>query len=93
MSTVWKVFTFGIGLTCFMPQSKWMRGLILHIQSTCGTKFGPEKSSEHGHLFEDMKLVPTHINLYVAAVSLFESSSVQLRSTEGLEEPEGANYC
>ena len=33
------------------------------------------------------------INLLTAAVSLFESSSVQLRSNEGLEGAECSNYC
>ena len=33
------------------------------------------------------------INLQTAAVSLFESSSVQLRSNENLEGPECSNYC
>ena len=32
-------------------------------------------------------------NLYTAAVSLFESSSAQLRSNEDLEGPECSNYC
>ena len=33
------------------------------------------------------------INLRTAAVSLFESSSAQLRSNEDLEGPECSNYC
>ena len=33
------------------------------------------------------------INLWTAAVSLFESSSAQLRSNEDLERPECLNYC
>ena len=33
------------------------------------------------------------INLRTAAVSLFESSSVQLRSNEDFEGPECSNYC
>ena len=33
------------------------------------------------------------INLWTAAVSLFESSSAQLRSNEDLEGPERSNYC
>ena len=32
------------------------------------------------------------INLWTAAVSLFESSSAQLRSNEGFEGPECSNY-
>ena len=33
------------------------------------------------------------INLQTVAVSLFENSSVQLRSKEDLEGPECSNYC
>ena len=33
------------------------------------------------------------INLWTAGVSLFESSSAQLRSNEDLEGPECSNYC
>ena len=39
----------------------------------------------HTHIYK--------INLQTIAVSLFESSSVQLRSNEDLEGPECSNYC